>query len=92
MNLDALGMIETRGLVGAIEAADAMVKAAKVVLIGKEKIGGGFVTVMVRGDTGAVKAATDAGASAAEKVGELVSVHVIPRPHEDVEMILTKAE
>ena len=92
MNLEALGMIETRGLVGAIEAADAMVKAAKVVLIGKEKIGGGFVTVMVRGDTGAVKAATDAGASAAEKVGELVSVHVIPRPHTDVEMILPKAE
>jgi len=92
MSLEALGMIETRGLVGAIEAADAMVKAAKVVLIGKEKIGGGFVTVMVRGDTGAVKAATDAGASAAEKVGELVSVHVIPRPHEDVEMILPKAE
>ncbi|MCH8871544.1 BMC domain-containing protein [candidate division KSB1 bacterium] len=91
MSLEALGMIETRGLVGAIEAADAMVKAAKVVLIGKEKIGGGFVTVMVRGDTGAVKAATDAGASAAEKVGELVSVHVIPRPHEDVEMILPKA-
>ncbi|MCH6559222.1 BMC domain-containing protein [candidate division KSB1 bacterium] len=90
MSLEALGMIETRGLVGAIEAADAMVKAAKVVLIGKEKIGGGFVTVMVRGDTGAVKAATDAGASAAEKVGELVSVHVIPRPHEDVEMILPK--
>ncbi len=92
MSLEALGMIETRGLVGAIEAADAMVKAAKVVLIGKEKIGGGFVTVMVRGDTGAVKAATDAGASAAEKVGELVSVHVIPRPHTDVEMILPKAE
>ncbi len=90
MSLEALGMIETRGLVGAIEAADAMVKAAKVVLIGKEKIGGGFVTVMVRGDTGAVKAATDAGASAAEKVGELVSVHVIPRPHEDVEKILPK--
>ena len=90
MSLEALGMIETRGLVGAIEAADAMVKAAKVVLIGTEKIGGGFVTVMVRGDTGAVKAATDAGASAAEKVGELVSVHVIPRPHEDVEMILPK--
>ena len=90
MSLEALGMIETRGLIGAIEAADAMVKAAKVVLIGKEKIGGGFVTVMVRGDTGAVKAATDAGASAAEKVGELVSVHVIPRPHEDVEMILPK--
>ena len=92
MSLEALGMIETRGLIGAIEAADAMVKAAKVVLIGKEKIGGGYVTVMVRGDTGAVKAATDAGASAAEKVGELVSVHVIPRPHEDVEMILPKAE
>ena len=90
MSLEALGMIETRGLVGAIEAADAMVKAAKVVLIGKEKIGGGFVTVMVRGDTGAVKAATDAGASAAEKVGELISVHVIPRPHEDVEKILPK--
>ncbi|MFQ5636558.1 MAG: BMC domain-containing protein [bacterium] len=90
MSLDALGMIETRGLVGAIEAADAMVKAAKVTLIGKEKIGGGYVTVMVRGDTGAVKAATDAGASAAEKVGELVSVHVIPRPHSEVELILPK--
>lgn len=88
MSLDALGMIETRGLVGAIEAADAMVKAAKVSLIGKEKVGGGYVTVMVRGDVGAVKAATDAGASAAEKVGELVSVHVIPRPHADVEMLL----
>lgn len=84
----ALGMVETRGLVGAIEAADAMVKAARVVLIGKEKIGGGFVTVMVRGDVGAVKAATDAGAAAAERVGELISVHVIPRPHEDVEAIL----
>ncbi len=90
MALDALGMVETRGLVGAIEAADAMVKAAKVTLIGKEKIGGGFVTVMVRGDVGAVKAATDAGASAAEKVGELVSVHVIPRPHSEVEQILPK--
>lgn len=88
MTLDALGMVETRGLVGAIEAADAMVKAAKVTLIGKEKIGGGFVTVLVRGDVGAVKAATDAGASAAEKVGELVSVHVIPRPHIEVESIL----
>lgn len=88
MSLDALGMIETRGLVGAVEAADAMVKAAKVTLIGKEKVGGGYVTVMVRGDVGAVKAATDAGASAAEKVGELISVHVIPRPHADVEMIL----
>ena len=84
----ALGMVETRGLVGAIEAADAMVKAARVSLIGKEKIGGGFVTVMVRGDVGAVKAATDAGAAAAERVGELVSVHVIPRPHSDVEIIL----
>ena len=90
MSLDALGMIETRGLVGAIEAADAMVKAAKVTLIGKEKIGGGYVTVMVRGDVGAVKAATDAGAAAAEKVGELISVHVIPRPHAEVEMILPK--
>ena len=88
MTGEALGMVETRGLVGAIEAADAMVKAAKVTLLGKEKIGGGFVTVMVRGDTGAVKAATDAGASAAEKVGELVSVHVIPRPHPEVESIL----
>src|SRR5512142_198115 len=84
----ALGMVETRGLVGAVEAADAMVKAANVKLIGSEYIGGGFVTVMVRGDVGAVKAATDAGAAAAKRVGELVSVHVIPRPHEDVEMIL----
>lgn len=90
--LDALGMVETRGLIGSIEAADAMVKAANVRLIGKEKIGGGFVTVMVRGDVGAVKAATDAGAAAAEKVGELVSVHVIPRPHSDVESILPKVE
>jgi ethanolamine utilization protein EutM len=85
-------MVETRGLIGSIEAADAMVKAANVRLIGKEKIGGGFVTVMVRGDVGAVKAATDAGAAAAEKVGELVSVHVIPRPHSDVESILPKTE
>lgn len=84
----ALGLVETRGLVGAIEAADAMVKAASVTLIGKEKIGGGFVTVMVRGDVGAVKAATDAGAAAARKVGEVVSVHVIPRPHSDIEGIL----
>lgn len=84
----ALGLVETRGLVGAIEAADAMVKAASVTLIGKEKIGGGFVTVMVRGDVGAVKAATDAGAAAARKVGEVVSVHVIPRPHSDLEAIL----
>jgi microcompartment protein CcmL/EutN len=88
VTLEALGMIETRGLVGAIEAADAMVKAAKVQLVGKEKIGGGYVTVFVRGDVGAVKAATDAGATAAEKVGELVSVHVIPRPHQEVEMII----
>jgi ethanolamine utilization protein EutM len=86
--LIALGMVETRGLVGAIEAADAMVKAANVVLIGSEYVGGGYVTVMVRGDVGAVKAATDAGAAAAKRVGELVSVHVIPRPHADVEMIL----
>ena len=84
----ALGMIETRGLVGAVEAADAMVKSARVRLIGKEKIGGGYVTVMVRGEVGAVKAATDAGAAAAKRVGEVVSVHVIPRPHEYVESIL----
>ncbi len=88
--LIALGMVETRGLVGSIEAADAMVKAANVVLIGSEYVGGGYVTVMVRGDVGAVKAATDAGAAAAKRVGELVSVHVIPRPHSDVEMILPK--
>jgi ethanolamine utilization protein EutM len=88
MSMIALGMVETRGLVGAVEAADAMVKAAQVTLIGKEKIGGGFVTVMVRGEVGAVKAATDAGAAAAKRVGELVSVHVIPRPHEQVESIL----
>jgi len=87
----ALGMVETKGLVGAVEAADAMVKAANVTLIGSEYIGGGFVTVMVRGDVGAVKAATDAGAAAAKRVGELVSVHVIPRPHQDVEMILPKS-
>jgi len=84
----ALGMVETKGLVGAIEAADAMVKAANVTLIGSEYVGGGYVTVMVRGDVGAVKAATDAGAAAAKRVGELASVHVIPRPHNDVEMIL----
>ncbi|MHA2271502.1 MAG: BMC domain-containing protein [Candidatus Hodarchaeales archaeon] len=84
----ALGLIETRGLVGSVEAADAMVKAANVTLIGKEQIGGGFVTVMVRGDVGAVKAAVDAGAAAARKVGELISVHVIPRPHDEVEKIL----
>lgn len=87
-NLQALGMIETKGLVASIEAADAMVKAANVVLIGKEHIGSGLVTVMVRGDVGAVKAATDAGSAAAERVGELISVHVIPRPHEEVESIL----
>ncbi len=84
----ALGMIETKGLVGSIEAADAMVKAANVTLIGKVQIGGAYVTVMVRGDVGAVKAATDAGAAAAQRVGELISVHVIPRPHHEVEYIL----
>lgn len=89
-NTNALGMVETKGLVGAIEAADAMVKAANVQLTGKEQIGGGLVTVMVRGDVGAVKAAVDAGSVAAEKVGEVISVHVIPRPHTDVEKILPK--
>jgi len=83
-------MVETKGLIGSVEAADAMVKAANVVLIGKEYIGAGYVTVMVRGDVGAVKAATDAGAAAARRVGELVSVHVIPRPHAEVEKILPK--
>ena len=87
MMYDALGMVETKGLVGSIEAADAMVKAANVTLIGKELIGGGLVTVLVRGDVGAVKAATDA----ASRVGELVSVHVIPRPHAEVEVILPKS-
>jgi ethanolamine utilization protein EutM len=90
MAQDALGMVETKGLIGSIEAADAMVKAANVVLIGKEYIGAGYVTVLVRGDVGAVKAATDAGAAAARRVGELVSVHVIPRLHADVERILPK--
>jgi len=90
MSQEALGLIETRGLIGAVEAADAMVKAANVILIGKEYIGAGYVTVMVRGDVGAVKAATDAGAAAARRVGELVSVHVIPRPHNEVEKILPK--
>ncbi len=90
--LMALGMVETKGLVGSIEAADAMVKAANVSLIGKVHVGGGLVTVMVRGDVGAVKAATDAGAAAAGKIGELVSVHVIPRPHNDVEAILPTAK
>ncbi len=88
MNQEALGMVETKGLIGAIEAADAMVKAANVSLVGKEMIGSGLVTVMVRGDVGAVKASVDAGAAAAKRVGELVSVHVIPRPHSDVEGIL----
>lgn len=88
MDKQALGMVETRGLVGAIEAADAMVKAANVTLMGKEQVGSGLVTVMVRGDVGAVKASVDAGAAAAKRVGELVSVHVIPRPHQDVEKIL----
>lgn len=88
MAQEALGMVETRGLTAAIEAADAMVKAAEVVLVGTEKIGSGLVTVMVRGDVGAVKAATETGAAAASKLGELVAVHVIPRPHTDVEKIL----
>ena len=87
---EALGMIETKGLVGAIEAADAMTKSANVTLMGYEKIGSGLGTVMVRGDVGAVKAAVDAGACAAEKVGEIVAQHVIPRPHTDVEKILPK--
>jgi microcompartment protein CcmL/EutN len=88
MTNEALGMIETKGLVAVIEAADAMVKSANVSLVGYEKIGSGLVTVMVRGDVGAVKAAVDAGAAAADKVGQVVSVHVIPRPHGDVEKIL----
>ena len=88
MAFEALGMVETRGLVAAIEAADAMVKAAEVTLIGTEKIGSGLVSVMVRGDVGAVKAATEAGSVAASRLGELVAVHVIPRPHGDVEKIL----
>ncbi|MGE0703733.1 MAG: BMC domain-containing protein [Vicinamibacterales bacterium] len=92
MSQEALGLVETKGLIGSVEAADAMVKAANVVLIGKEYIGAGYVTVMVRGDVGAVKAATDAGAAAARRVGELVSVHVIPRPHTDVERILPKGD
>ena len=88
--LQALGMVETKGLVASIEASDAMVKAANVKLIGKVHVGGGLVTVMVRGDVGAVKAATDAGAAAAERVGQLISVHVIPLTHEEVEFILPK--
>ena len=87
---DALGMIETRGFIGSVEAADAMVKAANVTLIGTEYIGAAYVTVLVRGDVGAVKAATDAGAAAARRVGELISVHVIPRPHAEVERVLPK--
>ncbi|MHA2306246.1 MAG: BMC domain-containing protein [Candidatus Hodarchaeales archaeon] len=90
MAKEALGLIETKGLVASVEAADAMVKAANVNLIGKEVIGGGFVTIMVRGDVGAVKAAVEAGAVAARKVGELKSAHVIPRPHEEVENILPR--
>ena len=92
MEKQALGMVETKGLVGAIEAADAMVKAANVHLIGRELVGGGLVTVMVRGDVGAVKAAVEAGGAAAKRVGELISVHVIPRPHSDVEPVLPGAE
>ena len=92
MQKEALGMVETKSLVGAIEAADAMVKSANVALVGYEKIGSGLVTVMVRGDVGAVKASVDAGSVAAEKVGEDVSVHVIPRPHSDVEKILPHME
>ena len=90
LSQEALGLVETRGLIGSVEAADAMVKTANVVLVGKEYIGAGYVTVMVRGDVGAVKAATDAGAAAARRVGELVSVHVIPRPHGEVERVLPK--
>ena len=88
MELEALGMVETRGLVAAIEAADAMVKAANVTLVGTQKIGSGLVTVMVRGDVGAVKSATEAGNAAAARLGEVIAVHVIPRPHSDVEKIL----
>lgn len=84
----ALGLVETRGLVGAVEAADAMVKAANVQLVGREQVGGGLVAVMVRGDVGAVKAATDAGAVAADKIGEVISVHVIPRPHDELDQVL----
>lgn len=90
MTTDALGMVETRGLIGAIEAADAMVKTANVTLVAKEYIGAGLVTVLARGDVGAIKAATDAGAAAARRVGELVSVHVIPRPHAEVERVLPR--
>ncbi len=92
MALEALGMVETRGLVAAIEAADAMCKAANVTLVGTEKIGSGLVTIMVRGDVGAVKSSVEAGQAAACKLGELVATHVIPRPHGDVEMILPKVK
>jgi ethanolamine utilization protein EutM len=91
MSQDALGLVETKGLIGSVEAADAMVKAANVVLIGKEYIGAGYVTVMCRGDVGAVKAAVDAGAAAAGRVGRVVSEHVIPRPHEDIGGVLRRA-
>jgi microcompartment protein CcmL/EutN len=91
MTQEALGMVETKGLVGAIEAADSMTKAANVLFVGYEKIGSGLVTVMVRGDVGAVKAAVDAGSSAAAKVGTVVSTHVIPRPHSDIEKIIPKS-
>ena len=90
MSMEALGMIETRGLTAAIEAADAMVKAAEVTLIGTEKIGSGLVSVMVRGDVGAVKAAVESGTAAASKLGEIIATHVIPIPHTDVEKILPK--
>lgn len=92
MSKIALGLIETQGLVGSVEAADAMVKAARVTLVGKDVIGGGYVTVMVRGEVGAVKAAVDAGATAAKRVGDLVSVHVIPRPHSEIEDILPESD
>ena len=92
MSQEALGMVETRGLIAAIEAADAMCKAANVTLVGTEKIGSGLVTVMVRGDVGAVKSSVEAGAANAAKLGELIATHVIPRPHNDVEMILPKIQ
>ena len=92
MELQALGMVETRGLIASIEAADAMCKAANVVLVGTEKIGSGLVSVMVRGDVGAVKAAVEAGSATAAKLGEVIAVHVIPRPHADVEKILPQAK
>ena len=92
MELQALGMVETRGLVASIEAADAMLKAANVALVGTEKIGSGLVSVMVRGDVGAVKSAVEAGSAAAARLGEIIAVHVIPRPHDDVEAILPKAK